>query len=86
MSGIRKEGVNRGPLRSGDNPVPPKRSEIRVGSFVWVVEKENYGKNVYTQGVVKEILTSAGIHPRGVKVRLMDGTVGRVQWLGKDVF
>ena len=32
-----------------------------------------------TEGVVKDILTSSPVHPRGIKVRLLDGTVGRVQ-------
>jgi uncharacterized repeat protein (TIGR03833 family) len=29
--------------------------------------------------VVKEILTSSATHPHGIKVRLEDGQVGRVQ-------
>ncbi len=64
-----------------DNRTPPKRSEIKIGSAVWVIEKKNYGTNNYTQGFVAEILTSASSHPRGIKVRLTDGTIGRVQWL-----
>jgi len=64
-----------------DNPNPPKRSEIEPGSAVWIIEKENYRTNKFTQGFVKDILTSKENHPRGVKVRLTDGTVGRVQWL-----
>lgn len=79
------EKIGKG-LKGGDNPNPPKRSEIRVGSFVWVVEKENYGKNVYAQGRVRQILSSTPSHPRGIKVKLEDGTVGRVQWLGDQVF
>ncbi|PIR87481.1 MAG: hypothetical protein COU11_00485 [Candidatus Harrisonbacteria bacterium CG10_big_fil_rev_8_21_14_0_10_49_15] len=66
---------------SSDNPNPPKRSEIRHGTKVWVIEKKNYGTNDYTQGIVQDILTSKNDHPRGIKVRLADGTVGRVQWL-----
>ena len=66
---------------SSDNPNPPKRSEIRPGTKVWVIEKKNYGTNDYTQGIVQDILTSKNDHPRGIKVRLADGTVGRVQWL-----
>ncbi|MFH1162361.1 MAG: YwbE family protein [Candidatus Jorgensenbacteria bacterium] len=67
-----------------DNPNPPKRSEVKPGDAVWIIEKENYGTTNYTQGIVKEILTSKGIHPRGIKVRLTDGTVGRVQWKMSD--
>lgn len=66
---------------STDNPNPPKRSAIKVGSKVWVIEKEHYGTNNYTQGIVAAILTSKEDHPRGVKVRLTDGVIGRVQWL-----
>lgn len=32
-----------------------------------------------TVGVVKDILTSAPHHTRGIKVRLADGQIGRVQ-------
>lgn len=63
-----------------DNQHPPKRSEIKRGDAVWVVEKENYGTQDYTQGIVAEILSPREYHPRGIKVRLTDGTVGRVQW------
>ncbi|MBI2041503.1 MAG: YwbE family protein [Candidatus Nealsonbacteria bacterium] len=64
-----------------DNKNPPKRSEIKPGDAVWIIEKENYGTDNYKQGIVKELLTSKENHPRGVKVRLTDGSVGRVQWL-----
>lgn len=64
-----------------DNSNPPTRDQIIIGAAVWVVEKENYGTSNYTQGFVQEILTSKRSHPRGIKVRLTDGTVGRVQWL-----
>jgi len=60
---------------------PPKRSEIKIGASVWVIEKKNYGTNNYTSGRVAEILTSTENHPRGIKVRLVSGAVGRVQWL-----
>ena len=32
-----------------DNPNPPKHSEIKNGSAVWIIEKENYGTNNYKQ-------------------------------------
>lgn len=68
-------------INKHDNPTPPKRSEIKPGSPVWIIEKENYGTDKYKQGIVKDVLTSKDNHPRGVKVRLVDGTIGRVQWL-----
>jgi len=70
--------------KGSDNPKPPHRSEIKPGSAVWIIERENYGTNTYTQGIVKDILTPQETHPRGIKVRLTNGTVGRVQWLMGD--
>jgi len=67
-----------------DNKNPPKRSQIKPGDAVWIIEKENYGTNNYKQGIVKEILSPRENHPRGIKVRLSDGSVGRVQWLMDD--
>lgn len=67
-----------------DNLNPPARNDIAIGDAVWIIEKEHYGTNKYKQGIVKEILTSSGSHPRGIKVRLTDGTVGRVQWKMED--
>ena len=64
-----------------DNQDPPPRSDIHIGDAVWVIKKENYGTNNYTQGIVAAILTSKEFHPRGIKVRLTDGTIGRVKWL-----
>jgi uncharacterized repeat protein (TIGR03833 family) len=64
-----------------DNQNPPERAKVRPGTAVWVIEKKNYGTSNYTQGIVQDILTSSPSHPRGIKVRLTDGTVGRVQWL-----
>jgi uncharacterized repeat protein (TIGR03833 family) len=60
----------------------PKRSDIKIGSKVKVAEKANYATGEMTEGVVKEILTSKPNHPRGIKVRLTTGIVGRVQALG----
>jgi uncharacterized repeat protein (TIGR03833 family) len=39
---------------------------------------------VLTEGVVKDILTSAPKYHRGVKVRLKDGQIGRVQEILED--
>ncbi|MEK7507477.1 MAG: YwbE family protein [Patescibacteria group bacterium] len=64
-----------------DNHKPPSLSEIKPGVAVWIIEKKNYGTDNYTQGIVQDVLTSASEHPGGIKVRLTDGTVGRVQWL-----
>jgi uncharacterized repeat protein (TIGR03833 family) len=67
-----------------DNSRPPGRNEVKPGVAVWIIEKENYGTNKYKQGIVKNVLSPGSIHPRGIKVRLTDGTIGRVQWLVSD--
>ena len=46
---------------------------------VVVIEKKNYKNGKLTKGKVKKILTNKRNHPRGIKVMLDDGTVGRVQ-------
>lgn len=51
----------------------------KVGDHVNVIEKRNYGSGKLTTGVVRRPLSSpAEIHPRGNKVELTDGTVGRM--------
>ena len=62
----------------------PKRNEIKPGDAVWIIEKENYGTQNFKQGIVKDILTSKNVHSRGIKVRLTDGLVGRVQQKMED--
>lgn len=57
------------------------RRNIRPGLAVIIVKKEHQPSGLGTQGIVKEILTSAAIHPRGIKVRLESGEVGRVQYI-----
>jgi uncharacterized repeat protein (TIGR03833 family) len=55
------------------------RSEIKPGLKVKVVLKKDQRTGILTEGVVKDILTNAATHPHGIKVRLEDGQVGRVQ-------
>ncbi|KYZ77882.1 hypothetical protein AXX12_17645 [Anaerosporomusa subterranea] len=55
-----------------------KRSDIRPGLQVKIVQKQHQRSGQLTVGVVKDILTSSAVHTRGIKVRLSDGTVGRV--------
>lgn len=63
-----------------ESEVPvPKRSEIKPGVRVQVVEKHNQHSGALTEGVVADILTNSSTHPHGIKVRLTDGKVGRVQ-------
>lgn len=55
------------------------RTNIQIGSTVLVAEKKNYRNGKLTEGKVAKILTNKSRHPRGVKVRLENGIVGRVQ-------
>lgn len=55
------------------------RKNIHPGLSVKIVEKQNQRSGVLTDGVVKDILTPGQIHPRGIKVRLTSGKIGRVQ-------
>ena len=61
------------------NSDPRKRSSIRPGMTVLVVLKQDQRTGKLTQGIVKDILTPSATHPRGIKVRLQNGLVGRVQ-------
>lgn len=55
------------------------RSNIKPGLLVDVVLKADQRTGKLTRGVVDELLTSSSFHPHGIKVRLEDGQVGRVQ-------
>ena len=55
------------------------RSDIRPGLVVSIILKQDQRTGKLTQGVVKDILTKSPFHSRGIKVRLEDGQVGRVQ-------
>jgi hypothetical protein len=55
------------------------RSNIKPGIKVKIVLKKDQPTGVLTEGIVKDILTNSAVHPRGIKVRLEDGQVGRVQ-------
>ncbi|MDD4601747.1 hypothetical protein SDC9_13702 [bioreactor metagenome] len=56
-----------------------ERKNIRPGIKVKIVQKPHQRTGQLTEGIVKDILTSSPIHHRGIKVRLDNGIVGRVQ-------
>ncbi|HDV8360793.1 TPA: YwbE family protein [Bacillus cereus] len=56
-----------------------KRSNIAPGVEVDIVLKQDQRTGKLTRGIVKDILTNSPSHPHGIKVRLQDGQVGRVQ-------
>ncbi|MDP3883069.1 MAG: YwbE family protein [Candidatus Staskawiczbacteria bacterium] len=55
------------------------RSQIKMGMEVDIVLKKDQPTGKLTHGKVAEILTSSASHHRGIKVRLEDDQVGRVQ-------
>lgn len=56
-----------------------ERKNIRAGLKVSIVLKQDQRTGKLTQGTVKDLLTNSNFHPHGIKVRLTDGQVGRVQ-------
>ncbi|MCT7568586.1 YwbE family protein [Aliarcobacter butzleri] len=56
-----------------------KRINIKAGIKVNIVLKQDQRTGKLTSGIVKDILTNSPTHPHGIKVRLQDGQVGRVQ-------
>lgn len=56
-----------------------KRANIKPGIKVMVVQKQDQRSGKLTEGVVQRLLTNSQIHPRGIKVKLESGIVGRVQ-------
>lgn len=55
------------------------RKNIYPGLAVDIVQKQDQATEILTQGIVQDILTNSAEHPRGIKVRLTTGEVGRVK-------
>ncbi len=55
------------------------RANVKPGLLVNIVLKKDQRSGQLTEGIVKDLLTSAPYHHRGIKVRLEDGQIGRVQ-------
>lgn len=55
------------------------RSNVKIGLKVNIVLKKDQKTGKLTAGIIKDILTSSSYHPHGIKVRLEDGQVGRIQ-------
>ena len=58
---------------------PNVRASIKPGLRVRIVLKKDQTSGKLTEGIVKDILTNSPTHPHGIKVRLMDGQIGRVK-------
>lgn len=61
-----------------------ERKNIYPGLKVAIVLKQDQRTGRQTVGTVKDILTNSAFHPHGIKVRLIDGQVGRVQEILSD--
>lgn len=60
--------------------IPPSEQRFpQRGNKVLVAQKIHYESGELTEGIVQDVLTSARFHPRGHKVRLENGIIGRVQ-------
>lgn len=57
---------------------PNYRANIKPGILVNIILKKDQRSGNLTEGIVKDILTAAPYHSRGIKVRLTDGQIGRV--------
>lgn len=55
------------------------RANIKIGSKVLVVQKQDQRSGKLTEGTVMKILTNSPNHHHGIKVMLEGGIVGRVK-------
>ncbi len=55
------------------------RINIKIGSTVMVVQKQDQRSGKLTEGTVRRILTNSPDHHHGIKVMLESGIVGRVK-------
>ena len=56
-----------------------RRADVKIGSRVLVVQKQDQRTGKLTEGIVAKLLTNSATHPHGIKVMLEGGIVGRVQ-------
>ncbi|MBN1605683.1 MAG: YwbE family protein [Polyangiaceae bacterium] len=56
-----------------------RRADVRPGQRVAIVLKADQVSGRLTEGTVRDLLTNSPTHPRGIKVRLESGEIGRVK-------
>ena len=56
-----------------------RRADVKPGISVMVELIEDKRTGRLTGGKVKEIITTAPIHPHGIKVKLENGLIGRIK-------
>lgn len=66
-------------MQAGAQMSGRNRTDIKAGTRVQVVQKQDQCTGKLTEGIVKDILTKSATHPHGIKVRLTSGVVGRVK-------
>ena len=71
-------------MKKSDTMDGRKRFDIKIGGHVEIVQKMDQRTGELTEGYVSQILTKSPTHPRGIKVRLETGEVGRVQHILED--
>jgi uncharacterized repeat protein (TIGR03833 family) len=54
-------------------------NQVKIGSTVNIVQKQDQRSGKLTKGVVVRILTKSSTHPHGIKVMLENSIVGRVK-------
>lgn len=59
--------------------VGTKRNLLRRGQRVAIVMKADQATGTLTEGIIRDLLTNSVEHPRGIKVRLESGQIGRVK-------
>jgi dTDP-4-dehydrorhamnose reductase len=55
------------------------KNRVEIGRSVLIVQKQDQDSGALTEGIVSRILTKSKSHPRGIKVQLESGEIGRVQ-------
>ncbi|WP_075603503.1 YwbE family protein [Saccharicrinis aurantiacus] len=56
-----------------------ERKNLKAGSKVSILMKQDEKNGGLTTGVVKEVLTEESFHLKGIEVKLKTGQVGRVR-------
>ena len=78
-----QQNGNRPPRAPREYKAVPTIQQVTPGAAVSIVLKQDQPTGREVQGEVQQLLTR-GNHPRGIKVRLTDGRVGRVQRMATD--
>ena len=74
---------------AGSTLLPPQgrgcfREALPPGANVWVIQKEHQRSGELTAGTVERSLGRQEYHPRGIKVMLRGGIVGRVHRIDEE--